>query len=122
MRALFLALFALVGAVMGYFMLQSECPGGKAFASEAECRAAAGFDAAFCRAGFALAHRKAIQDYAPFSTQNDCLQAFARCQPHAVVVGGYVPVPEKVCIARDQNGTAKGEPLYTRIGSGASQR
>lgn len=115
MRTLILAAMAAAAMVLGYMMLQGECPGGKVFESEAECRAAGGGEA--CRAGFAEAKRKATLDYSPFSNENDCSLQFPRCQPHGAVAG-YVPVPRGVCITPGK----PGEPIYERFGQRITPR
>jgi uncharacterized protein YgiB involved in biofilm formation len=118
MKAVILMLFAAVAGVMAYLALRGECPDGEVFASEAECRAAAGFDAAFCRQSFVEARRKAVLDYAPFPNQNDCQLQFPRCEPHQRVVSGFVPVPRGVCVARGR----EGDPVYERYGQRINTR
>lgn len=129
MRAVFLTLFAIVISVMGYFMLRegAGCPADRTFRSEAECRLVPQFDAKFCKQAFEISRRKATVDYSPYATQTDCQLQFSVCQPHAVVVSGFVPVPSATCITREPggefaHGEANARPIYTRIGSGASQR
>lgn len=114
MKYVFLFAFAAMAAFMGYKFMEGECPGGQVFANAAECRAKAG-DAAFCRDAFAMASRKAREDYSPFPTQDDCLRSFPACEPHARVTSGFVPVPRAFCVARGPRG-AEGTPLYGRIG------
>jgi uncharacterized protein YgiB involved in biofilm formation len=105
--------FMLAGlGVMVWLFFRGECPGGKVFANEAACQADAGFDATFCRQSFASARRRATLDYPPFPNQNDCLMQFPRCEPHARIVGGFVPVPRGVCVAQGH----EGDPIYARYG------
>lgn len=117
MKAVVLALMGVVAAVMGYFAFQGECPGGKVYATEAECRAG-GIADAFCKASFAEAKRSATLDYAPFPNQGDCQHQFPLCEPHARVVGGFVPVPRGVCVA----GGEAGKPVYERYGQRISSK
>lgn len=115
MRALILIAMAAAALVMGYIALQGECPGGKVYASEGECRTAGGGEA--CRSGFAEAKRKATLDYSPFTNENDCALQFPRCEPHGKLAG-YVPVPRGVCIAPGK----PGEPVYERFGQRVNPR
>jgi uncharacterized protein YgiB involved in biofilm formation len=115
MNKLILALFAAAAMIMTYIGLQPECADGKVFADEAACQAS--FDAGFCRTAFARAHQKASIDYAPFSTQDDCLRQFPFCMPHGVV-NGFVPKPRGTCVVRGENGQMlKSSPIYERIGA-----
>jgi uncharacterized protein YgiB involved in biofilm formation len=115
MRALILALMGVAGLVMGYFVFQGECPGGKVFASEGECRAAGLGD--LCHTSFAAANRKARLEYSPFVTENDCSLQFPRCAPHGKLAG-YVPVPRGVCVVAGK----EGEPVYQKHGASFSPK
>jgi uncharacterized protein YgiB involved in biofilm formation len=111
MKIVIFVLIGVIAAAMGYFAFQGECTGGKVYTTEAECRAG-GIAEAFCRVSFSEARRSATLDYAPFSNQSDCQQQFPRCEPHARAVGGFVPVPRGVCVARGE----AGKPVYERFG------
>ena len=115
MRTLILIVMAIAAAVMGYFALHGECPGGKVFATETTCRAAGLGEA--CQRGFAEAKRKATLEYSPFVTQDDCALKFPRCEPHGRLAG-YVPVPRGVCIAPGK----QGEPVYEGYGQPAARQ
>jgi len=111
-----------IAAALGWFAFNGECKNGTVFESEAACRAAAGFDAAFCRDSFRKAHVKATVDYAPYRTQDECLQKFPICVAHGVIVGGFVPLPKATCVLRDEKGLVDGSPVYERIGGNISTR
>lgn len=111
MRIVILIALAAVAAILGYFWHRGECPGGQVFETKEQCEAA-GIGPAFCAGSFAESRRKATLEYAPFPNQNDCLMQFPRCEPHARVVGGFVPVPRGVCVSRGR----AGEPIYERYG------
>lgn len=115
MRALILGLIGIAAAVMGYFMLQGECPGGKVYASEAECRTSGLGE--LCRTSFSSANRKARLEYSPFLTENDCTLQFPRCEPHGKLAG-YVPVPRGVCVVSGKEGA----PVYQRYGATISPK
>jgi uncharacterized protein YgiB involved in biofilm formation len=115
-RALILTAIVIAAAIMGYFMLQGECSGGKVFASEAECRAS-GFKKDLCDSSFSSANRKARLEYSPFVTENDCALQFPRCAPHGKLAG-YVPVPRGVCVTAGK----EGEPVYQRHGASFSPK
>ncbi|KAF0231240.1 MAG: hypothetical protein FD175_1109 [Beijerinckiaceae bacterium] len=117
MKAVILAIIGVIAAAMGYFAFQGECPGGQVFAGEAECRARLGAEAALCGPAFRAADVAATLDYAPFPNQTDCQMQFPVCQPHARVVGGFVPVPRGVCVAKGKAGTAVYERYGQRIPS-----
>jgi uncharacterized protein YgiB involved in biofilm formation len=116
MRTVLIAVMGIAAAVMGYFALQGECPGGKVFASEAECRAG-GYGAQICHSGFAASDRRARLEYSPFNTETDCTLQFPRCMPHGKLAG-YVPVPRGTCIVEGK----PGEPVYERYGQRISPR
>ena len=111
MKSIILILIGAVAAAMGYFAFQGECTSGKVYATEAACRAG-GIAEAFCAVSFTEARRSATLDYAPFPNQSDCQLQFPLCEPHARVVGGFVPVPRGVCVARGE----AGKPVYERYG------
>lgn len=116
MRAALIAIMVIAGLVMAYFMLQGECPGGKVFASAAECRAS-GFKKDLCDTSFSSASRKARLEYSPFLTENDCTLQFPRCEPHGKLAG-YVPVPRGVCVVSGKEGA----PVYQRYGATISPK
>ena len=118
MRAVIFGLLLAIAAVMAFLFLRGECPGGQVFATEAECRETAGFDALFCRQSFIDARRRAFEDSSPFSTQDACLRHFPRCEPHRVVASGYVPVPRGTCVVHGK----KGEPVFEKIGQSVEKR
>lgn len=118
MRAVIFGAMLIAAGFMAYLFFRGECPGGQVFASEAQCRAAAGFDAAFCRISFAQARRRAYEDASPFSTQDACLRHFPVCEPHHKVVSGYVPVPRGVCVTSGK----PGEPVFEKIGHSLQKR
>lgn len=112
MKVIVLAVVAVVAAAFMWFAFEGECRDGVVVKDQAECRIA-GFAPAYCASSFAEAHRTATLDYAPFPTQDACLLKFPFCEPHARVVGGYVPVPRGVCVSR---ASGIGKPVYERIG------
>lgn len=118
MRAIVIGIILAVAGLMGYLFFRGECPGGQVFNTETQCRAAAGFDAAFCRISFAQARRRAYEDASPFSTQDACLRHFPSCEPHHRVVSGYVPVPRGVCVTPGK----PGEPVFEKIGQSFQRR
>lgn len=118
MRTVIFGAMLIAAGFMGYLFFRGECPGGQVFATEAECRETAGFDALFCRQSFIEGRRRAFEDSSPFSTQDACLRHFPRCEPHRVVVSGYVPVPRGICVARGK----KGEPVFEKIGQSFQKR
>jgi uncharacterized protein YgiB involved in biofilm formation len=118
MKVVVFALILGIAGAMAWFAFRGECPDGQVFATEGACVASGRFPADFCRRAFAEARRVATEDQAPFSTQDDCLRQFPRCQPHAAVMGGFVPVPRGTCVASGR----EGRPVYQRIGSGSEPR
>lgn len=114
MKIVIFTFIAGVAGAMLYFFLLGECPGGMVVKDATECRGA-NFEAAACNAALASGRRKASEDQAPFATLDQCLRAFALCEPHAAVASGFIPVPRGFCIARTGSGSFDGTPVYDRI-------
>ena len=112
MKTIVIGIIAAIAAAMGYFWFQGECA-GKIYANFAECRE--NFSGEFCAIAFTQANTKARNDYPPFPNQGACDRVFPRCMPHAVVVGGFVPVPRSVCTERSAGGPI-GTPIYQKYG------
>ena len=114
MRKIVLLLIAAVAAGMGYLFMQPVCAGGAVVRDEAQCRATAGFDAAFCRDAFGKAPAIARASGPSYSQRNDCDTQWPVCAEHA---GGWGPRPAAWCLVRDRAGLAKRiEPQYDKRG------
>lgn len=120
MKVVVIAIIAGIAGLMGYlFATGGDCPNGQVVSEAAQCRHH--FDAASCSVAVAAADRKARTEYSPFLVREDCELKFPTCIAHAVIVGGFVPRPSGICLARI-DGRLDGTPVYTRIGQPVSAR
>ena len=114
MKLIIIAFITGIAGFMAYlFATGGDCRGGQVVTDAAQCRNH--FDAASCAAALAASDRKARTEYSPFLNREDCEFKFPICIAHAVIVGGFVPRPSGICLARI-DGRVDGTPVYTRIG------
>ena len=110
MRIVFFCLAALMAGFMAWSWFEPPCEGGAVVASEAECRAVALFDAAFCAKAWGRTEALARTSGPTFQTQTECSDRYPVCiekDPQ-----GYGPKPGGWCLVRTGSEIARIEAKY----------
>lgn len=102
-----------IAAFIAWSWFQPVCPGGAVVRDEAACRAAPGFDAAFCRGIFARTAKIASENGPAFASQSECTDRWPVCEPHGPGNMQWGARPAAWCLARSPE---RIEPQYDRRG------
>ena len=107
----FLFIFA-IAAFIGWMWFQPVCAGGAIVKDEAACRAAAGFDAAFCRDVFSRTAKIAFEVGPSYVSEQECRDKWPVCDPHAPAGFQWGARPSSWCVVRAAGGPARIDPQY----------
>jgi len=110
-KKIIIAVVLIAAGFFGYkLMNKDECPGGKAFETEAQCTAG-GLTAEICASSFKGA-KEIAQASKPIETMEKCHLQYPHCEPAPNGAAGFVPKAEKVCIVAGK----PAQPLYGTLG------
>jgi len=113
MRNLVLLFIAGIAGLIGYIIVQGECPGAVAIRTEEQCRAASGMNPSLCQTIFSRASAVARNSASVYPDEITCSTQFGACLPHATVAMAFVPVPAGFCVKIANNSVTSMEPFYT---------
>lgn len=115
MRFVVFAVIAGIAGFMAWQWLQPVCAGGVIVANEQACRAAAGFDAVFCRDAMTEAAAVARRSGGTYATQSQCLARYPVCIERSDVAG-WAPKPVGYCLRKLSSGAIGPiEPQYSTV-------